>query len=167
MNNVDYKLLSKMPKPLADFIQHRAKTDYLVLEDDVIICDAHLPEVMTNATFYIEKAKPQLSARFVYLMDIRELVSNYVITSNVLNEAEKSTVKEEMNEKHEELVKLIKKSGYQFYPSHDVKDGVSAYWDILVHETKWNEDTFTVLWKRLDQVTTEILDLLEKAGVKF
>lgn len=77
-NDVNKELFSKMPKKIADFIQKKVKTDYLVEDKVIITTDLWLDKLYTSATFYIEENKP-LVIRMDYVLSIQDLASEYLV----------------------------------------------------------------------------------------
>lgn len=164
--DVNKELFSKMPKKIADFIQKKVKTDYLVEDKGIITTDLWLDKLYTSATFYIEENK-KLVIRMDYVLSIQDLASEYLFNSTKISEKEAEKMKDELQLNHEKLLESMKEHGYRFGISHDMGDGLGQYWDMIIPVSKWKEESFVSLWRQLDAQVTLTTDKLEKAGFTF
>lgn len=163
MENKNTELFKEMPKHIADFLQNRAFTDYLIKRKEEIVCDAYYKKLYTEATFYIEKTK-KLVIRIDYIPTPQELASEYFFNSRKVSDKEAKQLQDSLETKHQELLQMIADSGYHFSLSHSSGLSICVYWDLIIDLEKWNEDTFVPIWEKVEEVTNVAYDLMKKAG---
>lgn len=163
-NRVSHKLYEKMPSNVVEFVQANAMTDYLVEVNGEIIMDIWLKGELVEATLYFNKQRTSIVSRTVCIVDIETLRDNYLLNSNQIDKKQGSQLVEEFEALFLNLRKTVEDAGYRLGCSHNVGDGLYAYWDVMMTEETFDGAKFLSIWQLFIDFDKKLTQTLDELG---
>jgi hypothetical protein len=164
---VNKDLFDKMPKNVVEFIQANATTEYLEEKDGEIVTDIHYKGERLEATLYFNEKDTSIIARMECVMDLDTLRLEYLLNSNKIEAEKGNELMVEFRDLFNKLEKTVIDAGYQLGLSHNVGDGLFAYWDVFMKEETFDGATFLSIWQLFIEFDNKLTKTFDEFGIQF
>lgn len=161
---VDRELFEQMPKAVAEWMEANTATSFLAMEGNVLTTDVWLGDGLIDATFYFEEGDKTILARMEYVGEIDTIKYEYLLNSNKLNEKLVDAMMSDFKAMDAQIKKSVEDAGYRMYKSHDVGNGLTAYWDVVMTEANFNGEAFQSIWKQIIDFDHKLTSTLTSLG---
>lgn len=163
---VNKDLFEKMPRNVVEFIQANATTEYLEEKDGEIVTDIHYKGERLEATLYFNEKDTSIIARIECVMDLDTLRFEYLLNSNIIEAEKGNELMVEFRDLFNKLEKTVIDAGYQFGISHNVGDGLYAYWDVIMKEETFDGATFLLIWQLFIEFDNKLTKTFDEFGIR-
>jgi hypothetical protein len=163
---INKELYKEIPKSVVHFVQTQ-NTTYLDKKDGEIILDIQKDGELLDATLYFNQQDDYITARIEAVTDLKTLQYDYLLNNNVISDKQGMKLAKEFEVLFQQIEKTVKDAGYSFGMSHEVGDGLYAYWDVVMTEGTFDGEVFLYIWEQFIDFFNKLTTTLKQLGFEF